>query len=221
VRLRHLAPALGVLLVLVIAGLCAPATSGLLTRFAFQDPGQPPLLVVRCGVLFFALSVLRDAPLRAAIVSLLFVFSLAVCGALYPFLLTCACLVALRSDADRTAQTVLYGSLAVAAALSLALYLKLPVLFPDPRDPRGMVAYWRLRRNPYQARSWALVWSQQEKNEPGNAYLTLAAIDWEIGRDAQARKVLAKVALGARSDTVRGLAESLRTRWDEERPTPR
>jgi hypothetical protein len=221
VRLRLIVAAVGVVLVLCIARLSGTDATPLLAPFTFHDPGQPPLLIVRCGVLFLALSVLRDAPLRAVVVVMLFLLSLAVRGALYPFLLACACLVAPRKEADWTAQTVLYGSLAAAAALGLAVWVKRPEVPPDPRDPRGMVAYWQSRRNPYQARWWALAWTQQERTDPGDAYLALASIDWELGRDAQARKVLAKVFDRASTDIVRERAESVRAVWDRERPMPR
>jgi hypothetical protein len=194
------------------------AVTELLSPFAFQSPGQPPLLILRCGVLFFSLSVLRQRRLEAAIVALLFLLSLAVSGALYPFVLVAACLAGVRRGADGTAYAVLAGSLVTAIALLAASHLKTEDGRPSPGDPAAMVAYWQARRNPYEARWWAVAWTQQEMNEPGAAYLALASIDHDLGRDVQARKVLAKVLARPADDATRARAESMHAAWDTLRP---
>jgi len=82
-----------------------------------------------------------------------------------------------------------------------------------------MVAYWQGRKNPYQARWWALGWTREEAAAPGDAYLTLATLDWDLGRDTQARKVLAKV-IERGPLPARERAASLQTAWDQARPAP-
>jgi tellurite resistance protein TehA-like permease len=223
VRSRRLLALVGIALILLLAPELGLAWSAPFSSFSFQSGGAPALLVLRFGVLVLTLSTLRDAPLRAAVAIGLLVLSLSLCGALYPFLIGCACTLAVRQaprEADRTAYVVLYGSLLTALALSALPHLKREAHATDPTDAPGMVAYWQARRNPYQARWWALTWTHHEANAPGDAYLSLATLDRQLGRDAQATKVLAKVLDHPASDAVRTRAESLRSAWDQEPAAP-
>lgn len=216
---RHLAAALGAVIVLIVARPTGGAQ--LLSAFVFHDEGQPPLLFLRWSALFFALYVLRRERASAAVVIALFSLSLIVRGALYPFLLVAAGLVARRREDDRLPYLVLYGTLAAALLLAVTPHLKRPAQMPDERDPARMVAYWQARHNSYQARWWALAWTRREANDHGDGYLALAAIDWELGREVQARKVLAKVIDGPSSDAARARATAQRALWDAQKPEAR
>ena len=223
VRSRRLLALVGIALILILAPELGLAWSAPFSSFSFQSRGAPPLLVLRFGVLVLTLCTLRDAPLRAALAIGLVVLSLSLCGALYPFLIGCACTLAIRRtppEPDRTAYLVLFGSLLTALVLSALPQPKRQAPPTDPTDAPGMVAYWRARGNLYQARWWALAWTRHEANAPGDAYLTLATLDRQLGRDAQARKVLAKVLDHPASDAVRTRAESLRSAWDQEPAAP-
>jgi hypothetical protein len=89
---------------------------------------------------------------------------------------------------------------------------------PDPRDPPQMVAYFQRRKNPYEARWWALTWSRLEAPNAGEGHLALARIDWELGRRPQARKVLEKILAHPTSDAARANADALRAEWGGESP---
>jgi hypothetical protein len=219
VRAHLIVAVLGIFFVLRASHAALPAPWWSTGPFVFQDPGQASLLLVRCGVLFFALCVLRDTPARATMVVVLFLTSLALRDFLVPFLVIVIGLVARAGAVDRAAAIVLHASLVGALVVATAALLHRPPPVPDPHDPQAMEAYWRARKNPYQARSWALAWSLQEGSAPGDGYLELATIDWELGRDVQARKVLDKIL--SRSSSARAIsrASALRDTWERERPS--
>lgn len=215
-KARQLVAALGVVIVLFLTRPMAAAD--LLSPFVFHGEGEPPLLLLRCGALFFSLYALRRAWPQALIVIALFSLSMIMRGALYPFVLVTADVVARSRESERAPDAVLYGALAGALALCGLARLKHPEKLPDERDPAQMVAHWQARRNLYEARWWALAWTRREATDHGEGYLALAGIDWELGRDVQARKVLAKVIDGPSSEASRERARALRAQWNAQRP---
>jgi hypothetical protein len=219
---RRVLALVGIALVLLTAPELGLALGAPLSSFSFQTRGGPPLLVLRLGVLVFTLSALRDAFWSAGVVIALFVLSLAASCALYPFLIVSVALVALgraSREPGRTEYVVLYGSLLTALALAALPHLRREPIRPDPDDPPRMVTYWQGRQNLYQARWWAVAWSRAETSAPGDAYLTLASIDRQLGRIVQAKKVLAKVIEHPANEDVRRRAELLQATWEKE-PVP-
>ena len=192
----------------------------LLSPVSFQDAGQAPTVLIRLGVLFFCLDALRRRWPAAVVVIALFVLSLAVRGALYPFVLVAGAVTARADVTGRTANAVLLGSTSVAIAALLVPRLVTVQAPPDERDPAAMVAYWRARQNPYQARWWAIVWAKQEADRPGNGLLALATLNWELERKPQARRMLTKLLDQPVSDDVRARAEAERAKWDAAEAAP-
>jgi hypothetical protein len=193
-----------------LAGAAAP--------FAFHDAGQPPLLLLRLAGLLLALDTSRSSPARAASACAMFVLSLVARGFLLPSLVLDAALVAAVGSVERRVVVLVDAGLVAAVVLALAPGLRPRAPEPDPRDPRAMVEYYRVRANPYEERFWALAWSRAETEAPGEGHLALASADWALGRRTQARKVLAKVRKGTGSDALRERAEAQRAAWDRDVP---
>jgi hypothetical protein len=219
VRAHLIAAAVGITVVLMVSHQFALVPWWSAGAFVFQDAGQAPLLIVRCAVLFFALTVLERRAAATIAVVVLFLASLAVSGLFLLFVVIALGLVARVRAVDPAAALVLHGGVATALAIGTAALVHHPSPVPDARDPRAMEAYWRARKNPYQARAWALAWSRSERAAPGDAYLELATLDWELGRDVQARKVLEKVLDPRTPSLVKPRAAALRDAWEHERPS--
>jgi len=217
-RAGHIVAWLGILGVLIVARPPTSEPEWLLAPFTFQEPGQPPLLLLRCGILFFSLYALRNHTTRAFLVVFAFLLSLGVRGALYPYVFLAAGLSLQRLVTSRGVNTVFYGSVVGAALLLVLPHLRAPPAEPDPRDPAKMVAHWQARKNPYQARWWAVQWAKQEALKPGEGLLTLARLDWQLGRQASARKMLTKLVDHAGSDAAREEALTQLATWDRESP---
>jgi hypothetical protein len=175
------------------------------------------LLVLRGAVLVLALHAVRSSASRAAFVALLFFASLLFRGVLFPLLaLGLSFAVFSSGEIERRFVLLFDAMLALAVVLAAAPMLHPPPAPPDPRDPAAMVAYYQRRHNVYEGRFWALRWSRLEGQAAGEGHLALAGFDWELGRRAQARKVLAKVTLHPSSDAARARAEAQLAAWDRE-----
>jgi hypothetical protein len=217
-RVRAVQAASALLLVVVVALTLPDAgdASSPLATYAFHEPGQPALLLVRVGVLLFALSVLRESPRLAALVGALFLGSLASRVVLYPFVIAAIAGVLV---AKRPAGLV--GDVALPLSLVLALGLvgverwKPVERMPDGNDPAAMVDYWQRKRNPFRARAWAITWANRERAGAGEGMLALARLDWELGRRPQARMVLSAVIKRPVDDAVRARAEAQLAAWSD------
>jgi hypothetical protein len=203
--------------------LVAPSTwddpSQLLTRFAFHEPGQPPLILLRCAALYLSLFAARGSSWRTILLALLFVGSLIVRGLLLPLVGVATWFVWEAPPAEARVVAVADVLLAGALALALQPYLRPDAVTPAVQEPSRMVAQFRARQNPYEARWWALAWSRAETNGAGEGHLALADLDWQLERKAQARKVLEKVLRNPASEAARAQAEARLAEWGTE-PSP-
>lgn len=216
---------------LAIAACIAVAASGLrglgldepMRPFFAQAPGQTLLLGLR-GLILFATVACIPPRGRARVLALLlavslFAASLYARGFLVVDLLVMLPLLAwlgrgsASADASRsvTLAALLFSAL---AALSFARTSSPP----EPGDePRAAVEYWRGRKNLFRARSVAFDWAMRE-DPPAEGYVTLAAIDWDLGQRDRARKVLGKVLARATSEDVQRRASELDHRWSSGAP---
>jgi hypothetical protein len=211
VRILGVVVAVGVVILLGGAG-----AQPLSAPFFFQEPGQPPLLVLRCVALVVALVALRRRlPLALGVVALFYI-SLVVRGFAWPlFAVLLAC--AAQRRVPRASHRVLALGLVAAVALAALPLAKAPPSEPPAsRNPAAMVAYWRGRHNLWHARWWALQWTPRERDDPGEAFFALATIDWELGRHTQARKVIDKIVERSTSDSIRARAMAQRSAWSAE-----
>jgi hypothetical protein len=200
--------------------LLVAATDGLVTitgtgPFEFQAPHQAALLLIRCGLLYFSLSAVRTSTLQSALLAGAFLSSLAVGLAFYPFLLLALLLPLLMgASPDRISAVSMHAALILALVVSTAESLPKKPSLPREESPSAMVDYWLGRQNLYAARWYAIAWANQERVVAGEGTLTLAKLDWELGRVTQARAVLADVLRRPESDEIHARASMLLMQWD-------
>jgi hypothetical protein len=216
---------------LAVAACAAVAATGFrglgldepLRPFFAQVPGQTLLLGLR-GLILFAAIVCVPPRGRAQVLALLLAVSLFVASLYAQGLLVADVVVMLpllawlgrgRVSADASRSVTL-------AALVFTALAALPLVPtsspPGPGDePRAAIDYWRGRKNLFRARAVARDWAMREE-PPAEGYVTLAAIDWDLGQRDRARKVLAKVLARATSDDARRHASELEDRWSTGAP---
>ena len=193
-----------------------------LAPFVAQEPGQTRLLIARALVLLIAVARLRARErtglLALSVAGALFVLSVAFQGLAIVDLIATAALVvwitrrAARGEIAPPAPRWL-GPVLVAAACTAGLVpLRVHVPLEPPTDPRDAVEYWRARGNLYRAHAAALSVARAEAT-PGDGHVVLAALDWELGHDDMARRVIATVLARTTSETARRKAEELDRRW--------
>jgi hypothetical protein len=193
-----------------------------LVAFVAQDPGQTRLLVARALVLLAAIVAARGRTARGAIglalAGALFLASLAARG-LFLLDLVATTAVALDLARARGAMPAPARFVQILVALLVASALVLPALpahppahAVPPTSATEAVGYWRARGNLHRAHAAALDWANEEAI-PGEGYLTLASVDWDLGDRDRARRVLSKVLARATSDDVRARARELDSRW--------
>jgi hypothetical protein len=187
-----------------------------LAPFSAQEPGGRAMLALR--LVAFALALLCAPRARATAVSAsigaLLVASLAARGLLVPLVLASAWVVA--TSGARRARACGLGALSVVLALGIAASFRRAAP-PPVLSAREQVDDWRSRENSFRARAAALEWAKRE-SPPGDAYLALASIDWELGHRERARKVLSKVIAHPASDDVKRRADDLDRAWARAAP---
>lgn len=188
-----------------------------LAPFVAQAPGQMPLLLLRVGLFLFAL--LEPKPLTQGRAAALSCLALVMVGSLFAqglwlVMLLATILVVSRQSVPRVRGPSRWGAafLLATALVGLAPHWSASPARSTPDSPPALVQYWRERGNLFRARAAALAWARQEP-VPGEGYLTLADLVWELGHEDRARRVLEKVIAHPASDQVRRQAEDRLSRW--------
>jgi hypothetical protein len=188
-----------------------------------QEPGQTRLLVARALVLLIAVARIpareRAGALVLALAGALFVLSVALRGlAVVDLVATPALVVWLtrrtsRHEVVSRAPSWLGPILVTAACAVGVVRVRAEVPPAPPNTPRDAVEYWRARGNLYRAHAAALSLASGEAT-PGDGYVVLASLDWELGHDERARRVIAMVLERTTSESARRKAEELARRWN-------
>jgi hypothetical protein len=210
-------------------GLDAP-----LEPFSAQAPGGASLLALRMGL--FLVAVVRLGPRPLGPRTLLALTGLIIASLAARALVIGVALavpVVLRfangggsgttTSSERspgTSKAAIDGRLAASAAALMAVVTGLALALGrmpgskelgPPAAPRDATTYWLSRRNLFHAHEAALAWAKKEA-PPGEAYLTLAEIDFALGHDDRGRKVLTKLRSAAASDDARRRADEIEAR---------
>jgi hypothetical protein len=192
-----------------------------------QDPGQDLVIAIMIGV--FALSSFQASRTISVALGILFVASLPFHGvALVTIAVGMLSSRARDGNVDDADDHEVGASPSVASApvVLAGLVVGIASVFPSsspsmkeqaPDDPPRAVEYWRKRENLFRARHVALGWATKEKT-PGEGYLTLAIVDWDLGEREKAQKVLSKVLTRTDDPSVRERAEALTAKWGTSPP---
>jgi len=174
-----------------------------------------PLVLAGLGALVLAWLSLRTAPRAFAIVAGLFLLSLAARALLVVYFgAVIAAAFAARARLRRDATVVVLACTGVAIAVAI-VHGAAPAAPAPPQDPRAEVEFWRSRDNAWRARGAALAWARAENAAPGEGYVTLAQLDWELGEHEKARRVLGHVIERTHDDELLQRAARLRDAWGD------